>query len=209
MAKTLFESSMDKLALVVNSSVRVKEQMIREDGIGEDISTTFFVWSGAELKAITQMTSATMQLKHELRFASTVDAMVILRQSLCVDAITMAAEGYVSSDPSATADMSLEKAFVELPAVVKECLTFTHIFEDQVMFVTKPYRYSVPRSVQWEDELFLPGQTLMRGGNGRYPLMMSKIMNEVECDNQPLDLETYFSTIEFGLNRIGFNTTWL
>ncbi len=209
MSKSLFATSMDKLALVIGSSVRVKDETVREDGIGEDIPTTLFIWAGANLRAIGQMSGTTMQKGHELRFACTVDAMVILRQALCMDAVTMVAEGYVSSDPILTSDISLEKAFVKYPEAVKECLTFTHIFEDQVMFVTKPYRYAVPRSIAWEDEMFLPGQTIMRGGNSRYPLMMSKIMKEVRCDEAPLDTETYLSTIDYGLGRIGFNVTWL
>ena len=39
--------------------------------------------------------------------------------------------------------------------------------------------------------------------------MLSKIMREIACDDQPLDTETYFDTINYGLRKIGFEITWL
>lgn len=209
MLQTPFITSMDKLALAVSSSVTAKELTVKEDGIGEDININLYLWQGAYLVAICQMSTATMQKSHAKRFACIVDVMIILRQSLCIDAVTMIAEGYVSIDPSKTLLTPLDKAFVELPEAVKECLTFTHVYGDQVLFVTKPYKYTTPRAIIWEDEIYLPHQTIMRGGNSKYPLMLSKIMREVACDDQPLDEETYFETINYGLRKIGFEITWL
>ena len=200
---------MDKLALAINSSVTAKESIVKEDGIGEDININLYIWQGAYLSAICQMSTATMKQGHGVRFARIVDAMIILRQTLCMDAVTMVAEGYVSSDPSKTLKTPLEKAFVLLPDVVKECVTFTHVYADQVLFITKPYKYTTPRAIIWEDEMYLPNQTIMRGGNSKYPLMFSKIMKDVACDDKPLDVETYFETINYGLRKIGFEVTWL
>jgi len=209
MVDTPFPSALDKLALAVSSAVEVKEQTVKEYGIGEDININLYTWKGARLAAICQMSSQLMCESHEKRFGRVVDASVIIRQTLGIDAITMIAEGYLSMDPRSTENLPLASAFVSMPDVVKECITFTHVFEENVLFMTKPYRYTVPRSVIWEDEVFTPGQTIMRGGNGKYPLMFSKVLREVNSDEPPEDNQVYLETIAFGLRQLGFEITWL
>ncbi|MFZ9715883.1 MAG: hypothetical protein ACO3CH_00300 [Ilumatobacteraceae bacterium] len=209
MVPTPFPTPLDKLALAVSSAVEVKEQTVREYGIGEDININLYTWTGPFLSAICQMSSQLMIEPHEKRFGRVVDAAVIIRQALGIDAITMIAEGYISTDPRMTEDMTLAQAFVKLPEVVKECITFTHVYEEQVLFLTKPYKYTVPRSVVWEDEIFTPGQTIMRGGNGKYPLMFSKVLNEVEIAEPPEDKVVYYETLGRGLRQLGFEITWL
>jgi len=206
---TPFPTSLDKLALALSSAVVVKEQQVKEYGIGEDININLYTWNGPFLSAICQMSSQLMSEAHDKRFSRVVDAAVIMKQALGIDSITMVAEGYISVDPMQTAEMPLAQAFVKLPDVVKECITFTHVYEEQVLFMTKPYRYTVPRSVVWEDEIFTPGQTIMRGGNGRYPLMFSKVLREVESPEPPQDEDTYYETIGLGLRNLGFEITWL
>lgn len=209
MVPTPFPSALDKLALAVSSAVEVKEQTVKEYGIGEDINLNLYTWNGPFLSAICQMSSQLMVEPHEKRFGRVVDAAVIIRQALGIDAITMIAEGYISTDPRQTEEIPLAQAFVKLPDVVKECITFTHVYEEQVLFMTKPYTYTVPRSVVWEDEIFTPGQTIMRGGNGRYPLMFSKILSEVKSETPPEDEGVYFDTLGHGLRQLGFEITWL
>lgn len=209
MVPTPFPLALDKLALAVSSAVEVKEQTVKEYGIGEDININLYCWSGPYLSAICQMSSQMMTEPHEKRFGRVVDAAVIIRQALGIDSITMIAEGYVSIEPQKTEDMPLVQAFIKMPGVVKECITFTHVYDEQVLFLTKPYRYTVPRSVVWEDEIFTPGQTIMRGGNGKYPLMFSKVLNEIEPAEPPEDQGVYYDTLGFGLKQLGFEITWL
>jgi hypothetical protein len=189
--------------------VEVKEQTVKEYGIGEDININLYAWNGPFLSAICQMSSQLMDQSHEVRFGRVVDASVIIRQALGIDSITMIAEGYVSIDPLRTQEMPLPEAFVKLPDVVKECITFTHVYQEQVLFMTKPYKYTVPRSLIWEKEIFTPGRTIMRGGNSKYPLMFSKVLNEVEKADEPQERGVYLKTLGQGLRAIGFEITWL
>ena len=193
----------------MSSAVEVKEQQVKEFGIGEDININFYAWDGPFLVAICAMSSQLMALDHESRFMRVADAICILRQALAIDNITMVAEGYISVEPRETEGLELAAAFVKMPGIVKECITFTHVHGDQVTFMTKPYTYTVPRTVIWEDEVFTPGQTVMRGGNARYPLMMSKVLADVEPSEIPEDANMYFDTLGFGLRQLGFDVTWL
>lgn len=193
----------------MSSAVEVKEQQVKEFGIGEDININFYAWDGPFLVAICAMSSQLMALDHESRFMRVADAICILRQALAIDNITMVAEGYISVEPRETEGLELAAAFVKMPGIVKECITFTHVHGDQVTFMTKPYTYTVPRTVIWEDEVFTPGQTVMRGGNARYPLMMSKVLADVEPSEIPEDANMYFDTLGFGLKQLGFDVTWL
>jgi len=204
-----FPHVLDKVALAVSSAVEVKEQQVKEFGIGEDININFYAWDGPFLVAICAMSSQLMALDHESRFMRVADAICILRQALAIDNITMVAEGYISVEPRETEGLELAAAFVKMPGIVKECITFTHVHGDQVTFMTKPYTYTVPRTVIWEDEVFTPGQTVMRGGNARYPLMMSKVLADVEPSEIPEDANMYFDTLGFGLRQLGFDVTWL
>ena len=204
-----FPHVLDKVALAVSSAVEVKEQQVKEFGIGEDININFYAWDGPFLVAICAMSSQLMALDHEKRFMRVADAICILRQALAIDNITMVAEGYISVEPRETEGLELAAAFVKMPGIVKECITFTHVHGDQVTFMTKPYTYTVPRTVIWEDEVFTPGQTVMRGGNARYPLMLSKVLADVEPSEIPEDVNMYFETLGFGLKQLGFDVTWL
>ena len=204
-----FPHVLDKVALAVSSAVEVKEQQVKEFGIGEDININFYAWDGPFLVAICAMSSQLMALDHESRFMRVADAICILRQALAIDNITIVAEGYISVEPRETEGLELAAAFVKMPGIVKECITFTHVHGDQVTFMTKPYTYTVPRTVIWEDEVFTPGQTVMRGGNARYPLMMSKVLADVEPSEIPEDANMYFDTLGFGLRQLGFDVTWL
>ena len=204
-----FPHVLDKVALAVSSAVEVKEQQVKEFGIGEDININFYAWDGPFLVAICAMSSQLMALDHESRFMRVADAICILRQALAIDNITMVAEGYISVEPRETEGLELAAAFVKMPGIVKECITFTHVHGDQVTFMTKPYTYTVPRTVIWEDEVFTPGQTVMRGGNARYPLMLSKVLADVEPSEIPEDVNMYFETLGFGLKQLGFDVTWL
>lgn len=206
--QTQFPLPLDKLALAVSSAVEVKEQTVKQFGIGEDTSITIYFWKESTLKAICAMSIQLMSKSHEYRFAKVADVVCIMRQSLAADSVTMIAEGYISLDPEATDKQDLAAAFVKMPGVVKECLTFTHVQSDQVIFIVKPYTYTVPRLLTWEDEIFTPGRTVMRGGNGRYPLMFSKVMEEVIPTVIPGDLETYYETIAKGIRKLGFEVSW-
>lgn len=67
MVPTPFPLALDKLALAVSSAVEVKEQTVKEYGIGEDININLYCWSGPYLSAICQMSSQMMTEPHEKR----------------------------------------------------------------------------------------------------------------------------------------------
>lgn len=165
-----------KLAMVLATAVQAKSEGVREHGIGEDLNQCLYGWRGDRLAVITQMTDAMQRRPHHDRFIATSEAAAILRQGWAINALTMVAEGFVSDAPTETDGANLATEFAKGNPFVREAITITHVFGDEVSFVTKSYRYAVPKSVLWDEENFVPGRQRIVGNEGMYPLLFSKAL---------------------------------
>ena len=204
MELSLFEKRLDKISLALMSSVEAKEQSVTEFGIGEDIAMNLFCWQGPRLAVMLQARPDVQISSHVERFDAFTNVACIARRGWGITAFTLVSEGWVSLDPSQTAGKVLAEAYLEQDSPVKECLTVTHIEDRSVTFVVRPYKYGVPRTVEWEDEIYYPGKTLMRGQNGMYPKMFDRVLNTIDTAEQPEDVDEFYDVLSHGILQAGF-----
>lgn len=199
-----------KLAMVLATAVEAKNEMVAEGGIGEDINQVLYGWCGGSLSVVSQMTDVVQRQTPYERFMAVSSAVAILRLGWGLDAISMVAEGYVSSNPIDTYDKDLAKEFAIGNRAVNECLTVTHVANDEVSFVSKGYSYDVPRKVIWHEEVFVPGRMLVRNEESMYPLLFHTALklpySQPDDEVMWLASDDYYSALVFGLLANGFST---
>jgi hypothetical protein len=201
---SFFEERLDKISLALMSSVEAKEQSVKEFGIGEDIAMNLFCWDGPVLKLMLQTRPDIQASSHDERFSAFTDVACIARSGWGVTAFTMVSEGWISSDPLATKDRQLAQAYLDKDSPVKECLTVCHVEDGTVTFVARPYKYGVPRTVEWDDEVYYPGRTLLRDQDGMYPNMFDRVLNIVDEAEEPEDLQEFYDVLSHGILQAGF-----
>lgn len=198
------------MAMVLATAVEAKNEMVAEGGIGEDINQVLYGWCGGSLSVVSQMTDVVQRQTPYERFMAVSSAVAILRLGWGLDAISMVAEGYVSSNPIDTYDKDLAKEFAIGNRAVNECLTVTHVANDEVSFVSKGYSYDVPRKVIWHEEVFVPGRMLVRNEESMYPLLFHTALklpySQPDDEVMWLASDDYYSALVFGLLANGFST---
>ena len=198
------------MAMVLATAVEAKNEMVAEGGIGEDINQVLYGWCGGSLSVVSQMTDVVQRQTPYERFMAVSSAVAILRLGWGLDAISMVAEGYVSSNPVDTYDKNLAKEFAIGNRAVNECLTVTHVANDEVSFVSKGYSYDVPRKVIWHEEVFVPGRMMVRNEESMYPLLFHTALklpySQPDDEVMWLASDDYYSALVFGLLANGFST---
>lgn len=199
-----------KLAMVLATAVEAKNEMVAEGGIGEDINQVLYGWCGGSLSVVSQMTDVVQRQTPYERFMAVSSAVAILRLGWGLDAISMVAEGYVSSNPIDTYDKNLAKEFAIGNRAVNECLTVTHVANDEVSFVSKGYSYDVPKKVIWHEEVFVPGRMMVRNEESMYPLLFHTALklpySQPDDEVMWLASDDYYKALVFGLLANGFST---
>jgi len=196
---------MEKVGLSVKSAMAAKSLSVKEMGIGEDLAFNLLGWKGDELVVICQLAQKYMNIDPQERFHRVADCSVILRKGWGVDAFTLMAEGYQSSDPSRTRGIPLPIAYVQPESPVSECLTFTHVESDLMMLVTVPYKQTVGRKVVYSKPQIHENTVALR--DAAYPMMFSDVLeNATPVEELPADTEEFYDTLVRGLEEIGFFT---
>ena len=206
MKLSTFDNRIDKIGLALMSAVEAKSDSVKEFGIGEDLAINLFCWRENKLRVMLQLRHEVQNLNHMDRFNAVMSALSITRRGWGVDAISLVSEGYVSTDPDATAGLNLKDEFINPKSNIRECITVAHLEDGHVTFVVKPYRYNVPRLVVWDEEWYHPGSSMVRDQDGMYPNMMHRIVTEVEVDaiDDSVDLEVFDDVLARGLHDAGF-----
>ena len=206
MKLSTFDNRIDKIGLALMSAVEAKSDSVKEFGIGEDLAINLFCWRENKLRVMLQLRHEVQNLNHMDRFYAVMSALSITRRGWGVDAISLVSEGYVSTDPDATAGLNLKDEFINPKSNIRECITVAHLEDGHVTFVVKPYRYNVPRLVVWDEEWYHPGSSMVRDQDGMYPNMMHRIVTEVEVDaiDDSVDLEVFDEVLARGLHDAGF-----
>jgi len=199
---------MMKLALVLATAVETKTAGVRDFGIGEDMNQVLYGWRTDRLAVITRMTDAMQRRSPDVRFLAVSEAAAILRQGWGADEITMVAEGYVSDEPVETLGKNFANEFAKGNPRIKEALTVTHVLGDEVSFVTKSYRYAVPKSVVWGEENFVPGHQRIVGHEGMYPLLFAKALTLPVSDELAHDGigRAFYDALTLAMVERGFET---
>ena len=209
MGIALYKHRLDKIAISLMSAQKAKEDCVKEYGIGEDMPMSIFCWKEDRIELVLSLAEPPGKKNPLRRFKNVQDGLCIARRGWGVDAFTMVAEGWVSTNPEATADRELSEVYVEENSPVSECLALTHVENDEVTFLATPYRQTWGRKVQWEDEMYFPGETKVRGQDAMYPNLFFKVLSEVQYDEPPEDEATYYSALGDGLLQLGFACQWM
>lgn len=205
----LYRHRLDKISISLLSAVQAKEQCIKEYGIGEDMPMSIICWKEDRIEIMLSLAEPPGRKKPQRRFMKVSEGLCIVRKGWGVDAFTMVAEGWVSTNPGATSGRELSEAYVEKDSPVSECLALIHVENDEVTFLAKPYRQTWGRIVEWSDELYFPGKTRVQGQDAMYPNLFARVLNEVEYEAPPEDEETYYAALGDGLLKQGFACKWM
>jgi hypothetical protein len=198
------EDTIDKVAFVLESASIAKEMVVKDAGIGEDLTFGLYAWRDDCLVAIIQMEPEHMWTDKYERFKKLTNAVCILRKGWGADEFTLVAEGYCSTNPEATRGLELSDAFTTMDEV-RSCLTFTHVNENETAIVTRPYRLTWPRKVEYDEEMYYPGESILRRNDGVIPAMMLRVVDSVEPDVIPDDDAAYHEALSDGLLDEGFS----
>lgn len=178
-----YSDDINKMALISTSSQLAKEDGVKRDGIGEDLSFNFFGWDGPRLRIICQMGKESMKQIPANRFQQSFNVCLAMRKYWHVTDITMVAEGFVSLDPLASRGKDLKQMFANTEKI-KECLTITHACVSKesekpvVSLVAIPYSYGTNRSVKWKKMLAAPDDATKILRESMFPSMMVSILGE-------------------------------
>lgn len=174
---------LEKLALALTSAQLAKSTFITDEGIGEDMAFNFFFWKEDRVALIMQLDKNLMKLDHKNRFVICADACIAIRQYWGIDAITMVAEGWCSTDPEKTKGLELDREFVKKDSSVMECITLTHAEygaskEPSIQLMACPYKYDQGRMVEFKDPIYYSegGGKVLR--DRKYPAMLVKALLE-------------------------------
>lgn len=206
MTDASYDTPMEKVWLSVKSAMAAKKISVKELGVGEDLSINLLGWRGSQLGVISQLHSNLMGIDPNERFRRVADCAVILRKGFGVDAFTLMAEGYVSSNPEYTRGRPLVESFIEMGSPVMECLTFTHVERDSLMLVTVPYTVTVGRKVNFSKPQIHENTLGLR--DAAYPMMFSDILEASEPVEPPVDEDEFYTTLVLGLEEVGFFTMY-
>lgn len=199
-----FDNRLDKVALAMMSGVEAKNDSVKSFGIGEDLPISLFCWAGNRLRVMLQLSQAIQKASPAVRFEAVTTAACVTRRGWGVDSFTVVAEAYMSTDVRLTDGIELKAAFAFPEYGVKECLSIMHVDAERATFVSKSYKYDVPRMVVWGDEEYHPGSTRVRDADGMYPKMLSRVVNTIEVEDEPFDSVEFFNTLSLGLVDSGF-----
>jgi len=197
-----YETDFDKIALCVESIKTAKTSLIDEDGIGSDLNINIFGWRNNELATIIQLKNTFATPKNK-RIESLIEASIIMRRGWGITEYTLAAEGYCSISPAETQGENLAQLFASKDSPVKECISFTHLKEDDHTFVAMPYQVKLGRKVDFGDVLWFNGGKAMR--DIEYPAALKASLKlKTEPVDTSMDRETYFGTLASAIMHCGF-----
>lgn len=201
------EDTVDKVIFVCDAASMAKEMIVRDAGIGEDLTFGVYGWKNDYLTVLLQMKPEHMWADRVERFQKLTNAACILRSGWGVDEFTLVAEGYCSTNPEVTRDLSLQHAFTTMD-IVRECLTFTHVNVNETAIVTRPYKLGWPRKVEFFDDMYFPGQSILRRKDSTIPAMLLRVIERIEPDTLPEDETSYYEALGDGLYEHGFLAKW-
>lgn len=191
------------MALVIESVSCAKIDIVKEYGVGEDLTISLYGWVDDRLAIICQMEDKIMNGDKLERFKKLINAACIMRQGWGVSEFTLVAEGYCSTNPEETRDESLDVMFVKNPNVF-ECLTFTHVDGIEFSIMTRPYKVTWPRKVEFSELMYYPGQSVLRSSDAPIPVMLSKVLDMSTNEIPDEEVDAYYEELIYGLRYEGF-----
>ena len=200
-----YPDSLDKIALAVESAKIAKSMIVQQEGIGEDISFNLMVWRDSQLVAVSQLSHSLMGDSEE-RYGLVVQAACVLRQGWGATSFTMVAEGYCSTNLEESKGRDMAQLFASPTTdFVKECLSFTHVQEDGILFVVVPYRFLPPRKVEYYKPMAHNGVGVVR--EARYPMSLHRAL-ELPYEVEGVNEDALRFELANGLTELGFEVNY-
>ena len=134
-----------RLVLVVEALKESKKTLVKECGVGEDLTFTLFGWAGDRMVIAGQLMQ-NFELTKEDRIRRVLAAAIIFRTGFGCDSLTFGAEGFcVMQGSEVDSSIPLSDQFATNPDVL-ECITVLQIGKINDMAAV-PYKYGIGREV--------------------------------------------------------------
>lgn len=191
-----YPDPISKISLTVAVGQSAKTQLVKEEGIGEELAINILGWKNGELVCVAQMDTSWKSTEFE-KIQRTGDAYMIMRRGWLCDSFTILAEGYMSKDPEKTKGYELEDAFLDNTKGVTECLTINYVDADEVHLCAIPFKMSVGRKVKWGKLVHSDSLDVLR--NNDYVVAAAEVLSQEEIPI-PDDAETFHLALAVGLS---------
>lgn len=191
-----YPDPISKISLTVAVGQAAKTQMVKEQGIGEELALNILGWRDNRLVCVAQMDTSWPSDENE-RVMRTGDAYMVMRRGWLCDAFTVLAEGYVSSEPKETKDMDLIEAFLDKTKPVNECLTVNYIDTDAIQLCAVPFKLGVGRRVTWGPLVHSEDIDVLR--NSEYITAAQEVLGQEPLEI-PEDLDTFHLALAVSLH---------
>ena len=144
-----YRSTKEKIALLVSSTSMAKAVLVLEEGIGQDLPATLVGWEGDRFVCLAQATDTIMNGTRKKRLHSLANVAALMKDGWDPDSFTFISEGYCNTGQSED-DRPLPEAFCDNHEV-KECLTFIHVTNNNIIVVVLPYHQDYGRIVRYDE----------------------------------------------------------
>ncbi len=189
-----------KIWLAIESAKVAKRITVAEEGIGEDLTFNLLAWRDDQLTAICQLDSKLTIETPDERLSRTREVAILCRTGYEATGLTLITEGYCAPNP-AEVDLSipLSEQFVANKAV-RECLTITHLENQQTDVLALPYTYGVPRKVEFDFPMTYPKKQT----HNAFLLKLHEILS-IKLAPLPVDDATWRDLVAGEMSEIGFH----
>jgi len=134
-----------KMVLVVESLKEFKSTLIKEKGIGEDVTFNLFGWRNDSMNIVAQLAPNFMKNRRR-RLIKLIEAATIFRTGFACDSLSFGTEAFcLMEGQEADETKSLSEQFATNKSVL-ECLIVLHVGEETHLAAV-PYKYGVGRNV--------------------------------------------------------------
>jgi len=189
-----------KMVLVAESLKEYKESLVKEKGIGEDLTFNLFGWRNDSMSVVAQLTPNFMTDKRK-RLKKLVSAATVLRTGFGCDAISFGTEAFcVMKDGEVDTRKTLAEQFSTNTDVV-ECLLVLHV-GDEIHLVAIPYRYGLGRNVIFGSPASNDDEESLTDIKRAFSAIL-----EIEPDETVLNEPFFVMSLVDGMQRDGFEVT--
>lgn len=189
-----------KMVLVVESLKEYKSTLIKEKGIGEDVTFNIFGWRDDSMNVVAQLAPNFMKDKRR-RLLKLIEAATIFRTGFGCNGLSFGTEAFCILDGEETENgKSLAEQFATNKSVL-ECLVVLHVgLETHLAAI--PYKYGVGRTVIYGN----PSTTENPESLGIIRESFADILN-IDIQSRFMDDPFFVMHLIDGMQKDGFEVT--
>lgn len=204
MGDDTYPTTLDKLALTLESARLAKSAEVAAEGIGEDLNLNLFAWTGPHLTVMAQLVDEPDDRTQRIE-AVAITAQV-LRSGWHTDSYTLLVEGFCALDRTRdVAQHDLARLFAQGDPGIAECLVATHVDAHHAQIALAPYTYRLGRIVEYHDTIVHPPAD---PHDGIYPRVLADAALRTDLIEIPRNADIFHNELARGLARHGMNLYW-